>query len=152
MSCRVVCRGCLQEVFVVLGKVFKELASLFPDSVFHQGADEVLDPAENHFAHIKCWEASYYNCYHQTHSNGHAPVHHFLLLLLPPPPPPLLLLLLLPPPPPPLLLLLLPLPLLPPLLLLLRLPPLPPPLPPPPPPLPLLPPLPLRRIGACLAS
>jgi hypothetical protein len=121
-------------VFVVLGKVFKELASLFPDSVFHQGADEVLDPAENHFAHIKCWEASYYNCYHQTHSNGHAPVHHFLLLLLLPPPPPPPLLLLLPPPPPP----------LPPLLLLLLLlPPLP---------LPLLPPLPLRRIGACLAS
>jgi N-acetyl-beta-hexosaminidase len=46
------------DVFTVLTKVFTELASLFPDAVFHQGADEVLDPAENNFAHIKCWLVS----------------------------------------------------------------------------------------------
>jgi hexosaminidase len=46
------------DVFIVLTKVFTELATLFPDAIFHQGADEVLDPAENNFAHIKCWQAS----------------------------------------------------------------------------------------------
>ena len=42
-------------VFDVLEQVFTELASLFPDAVFHQGADEVLDPAEG-FVHELCWQ------------------------------------------------------------------------------------------------
>ena len=48
-------------VFAVLEAVFTELATLFPDSIFHQGADEVLDPAEGPnggFAHEKCWQVS----------------------------------------------------------------------------------------------
>ena len=42
-------------VFDVLEQIFTELASLFPDTVFHQGADEVLDPAEG-FVHELCWQ------------------------------------------------------------------------------------------------
>ena len=37
------------------------LGELFPDAVFHQGADEVLDPAEG-FVHEQCWQVSAVLC------------------------------------------------------------------------------------------
>ena len=43
------------KVWAVLEAVVQELAGLFPDAVFHQGADEVLDPAEG-FVHELCWQ------------------------------------------------------------------------------------------------
>ena len=49
------------EVWKVLAAVFAELGELFPDAVFHQGADEVLDPAEG-FVHEQCWKVSAVLC------------------------------------------------------------------------------------------
>ena len=64
-------------LWTVLAAVFAELGQLFPDAVFHQGADEVLDPAEG-FVHEQCWQVicsvltlNHSDCYQVLDPAGH---------------------------------------------------------------------------------